>query len=465
MISSETNAVGDPEVASKAQIAFNSQAYKTIMQDGPSGAHGEVTGLLLGVPMHEQNDLPQIIVGHALRLSLAADGEGFLLDQQAIDELAELTASGEPADIVGWFYADPDLAASPPHISISKVQVLMPEDGNLFALVNPATNEAACYLWDGDHYHPAAIKQDVHAGATWTREPEGAAEALADLLAPVAPPTSTPEPASVGSVPARAERITAPILVGALLAPSTDAAVPVPAFLSRKYNLQALSLTSVWPEWTRQVRSAPASADVASRQAAIIGVGALASIAVGAMLVLAGLYSMLSTPQSSVPPTPTVPAVVAAPSPSATQMPVIVVPPTSTPSPTPTEVIPDTATPTIEPTPIVVDTNTPAPTDTPLPEPPPPPTIEVAPTDTLEPAPTDTVEEPTATPIEVTATPTVLPTPVSTDTPVGPPVPTQRPTPMPGIFTPTPEAPTITPMPGIFTPPPAIEPTTPTPQT
>ena len=56
----------------------------------------------------------RIVVGYALKLSLAADGAGFLLDQQAIDELAALSASGEPAYIVGWFYADPDLAASPP---------------------------------------------------------------------------------------------------------------------------------------------------------------------------------------------------------------------------------------------------------------------------------------------------------------------------------------------------------------
>ncbi|MEP6776116.1 MAG: hypothetical protein ABJA50_11025, partial [Chloroflexota bacterium] len=355
--------------------------------------------------------------------------------------------------------------------------------GNLFALVNPATNEGACYLWDGAHYHPASIKLDVYAGAAWTREPEGATEALADLLvpkAPMAPPTPTPESARVDPIPARAERITAPIVVGAW-APVTGDTLPIPAFLSRKYNLGVLSLTSVWPEWTRQVRptsdrnrSAPGhnaaalltgGTGMASRQAAVIGVGALASIAVGTLLVLAGLYSMLSTPQSGVAPTPTVPVVVVAPSPSASHLPVILVAPTSTPSTTPTETIPDTATPTTEPTPIVVDTGTPAPTSTPLPELPPPPTIEVAPTDTLEPVPTDTVEEPTATPIEITATPTVVPSPIPTDTPLGPPAPTQRPTPMPGILTPTPQAPTITPMPGIFTPPPAIEPATPAPET
>ncbi len=478
MISSEQDVVGDPEVAPSAEIAFGSQAYDTIMHEGPTGTHGEVTGLLLGVPMHKQDGLPQIIVTSALKLSLAADGAGFLLDQPAIDELAALSASGESAYIVGWFYGDPDLAASPPHISFSTVQVLMPADGNLFALVNPTTNAGACYLWDGARYHPVFIEQDADAGAAWTREPQGATEVLADLLAPMAPatpPTPTPEPARVDPAPARAERITAPIVVGAW-APVTGDTLPIPAFLSRKYNLQMLSLTSAWPEWTRQIHPTSGGAMSVLRRnrasllsgidaTAVIGVGALASVAVGALLVLVGLYSVLSAPQNSVVPTPTVPVVVVVPNPSATQIPVIVAP-TSTPSITPTKPLPDTATPTIEPTPIVVDTNTPVPvpTGTPLPEPPPP-TIEVAPTDTLEPAPTDTVEEPTATPIEVTATPTVVPTPVPTDTPVGPPVPTQRPTPMPGILTPTPEAPTITPMPGIFTPPPAIEPLTPTPET
>jgi hypothetical protein len=482
MISSERDVASDPEVVPNAEIAFGSQAYDTIIQVGPTGTHGEVTGLLLGVPAHEQDGgLPRIVVGYALKLSLAPDGAGFLLDQQAMDELAALTASGEPAYIVGWFYADPGLAASPPHISFSTVQVLMPVDGNLFALINPATNAGACYLWDGAHYHPASVEQGEYAGAAWTGGPKGAAEALGDLLAPVASPIPTPEPSLVDATPARAGRITAPIVIGAQAA-YIDDTVPVPAFLSRKYNLGVLSLTSAWPEWTRQARPTSGGVmsalrrnraalfpgiDATSRQAAIVGVGALVSIAVGALLVLAGLYSVLSAPQNSVVPTPTVPAVVIAPSPTVTQVPIIVVAPTSTPSITPTETIPDTATPTIEPTPIVVDTYTPVPvpTDTPLPEPPPPPTIEVAPTDTLEPAPTDTVEEPTATPIEATVTPTIVPSPIPTDTPVGPPVPTQRPTPMPGIFTPTPEAPTITPMPGIFTPPPAIEPTTPTPET
>lgn len=480
MISSEQDVAGDPEVAPNAEVAFGSRPYDTIMQGAPTGTHGEVTGLLLGVPAHEQDGVPRIVVGYALKLSLAADGAGFLLDQQAIDELAALTASGEPAFIVGWFYADPGLTASPPHISFSTVQVLMPADGNLFALVNPATNEGACYLWDGAHYQPASIAQDAYTSASWTGEPKGATEALGDLLAPVAPPTPTPGPARMAPSPARAGRITAPIAVGAQGTRTGDT-IPVPAFLSRKYNLGALSLTSAWPEWTRQVRPTSGGAasalsrnraalfpsiDATSRQAAIIGVGALVSIAVGTILVLAGLYSVLAAPQNSVLPTPTVPIVAVAASPSATQVPVIVIAPTSTPSTTPTETIPDTAIPTIEPTPIPVDTDTPAPvlTDTPLPEPTTPPTIEIVPTDTLEPAPTDTAEQPTATPIEATATSTVVPTPVPTSTPVGPPVPTQRPTPMPGIFTPTPEAPTITPLPGIFTPPPAIEPTTPTPE-
>ena len=227
MISSEQDVVGDPEVASDAEIAFGSRAYDTIMQGGPTGTHGQVTGLLLGVPEHEQDGLPRIVVGYALKLSLAADGAGFLLDQHAIDELAALSASGESANIVGWFYADPGLAASPPHISFSTVQVLMPADGNLFALVNPATNEGACYLWDGTRYHPASIVQDAYAGAAWTGEPKGATEALGDLLAPVAPPTPTPEPARVDPSPARAERITAPIVVGAQArAPTTPFRLP-----------------------------------------------------------------------------------------------------------------------------------------------------------------------------------------------------------------------------------------------
>ncbi|MEP6774407.1 MAG: hypothetical protein ABJA50_02330, partial [Chloroflexota bacterium] len=124
MISSEKDAVDNPEVASNAEIAFDSQAYDTIMQAGPTGVPGNVTGLLLGVPAHGQDGPPRIVVTSALKLSLAADGAGFLLDQKAIDELAALTASGEPANIVGWFYADPDLAASPPLNSISTGQVL-----------------------------------------------------------------------------------------------------------------------------------------------------------------------------------------------------------------------------------------------------------------------------------------------------------------------------------------------------
>ena len=93
-----------------------------------------------------------------------------------------------------------------------------------------------------------------YAGAAWTGEPKGAAEALGYLLAPLAPPTPTLEPARVDPSPARAERITAPIAVGAQAA-RTDDTIPVPAFLSRKYNLGVLSLTSAWPEWTRQATS------------------------------------------------------------------------------------------------------------------------------------------------------------------------------------------------------------------
>ena len=54
--------------------------------------------------------------------------------------------------------------------------------------------------------------------------------------------------------------------------------------------------------------------------ACLWGVGALVSIAVGTMLVLAGRYSVLSAPQNSVVATPTVPVVLVAPSPSATSV-------------------------------------------------------------------------------------------------------------------------------------------------
>ena len=113
MISSEKAAVDNPEVASNAEIAFDSQAYDTIMQDGPTGVPGSVTGLLLGVPAHGLDGPLRIVVTRALTLSLAADGPGFLLDQKAIGELAALTPSGDPAPPAGWFHPHPARARSP----------------------------------------------------------------------------------------------------------------------------------------------------------------------------------------------------------------------------------------------------------------------------------------------------------------------------------------------------------------
>jgi hypothetical protein len=465
MISSEQDVAGQPGVASGARVAFSTQAYNTIVQSH-SATEGELAGLLLGELTQGTLGGPSILVKSALKLELASDSSGFLLDQAAMEELAARTSTGQSAYIIGWFYADPALTALAPRISIASVQALMPADSNLFALVNPSANEGACYLWDGTHYSQAAIEQPLDAGATWTHAPAFAARALGDLLAPqtAQPPVMAPAPPQ-----RQPERVTAPI--------ATGDTVPLPAFLKRKYNLEELSLRSAWPAWAHQARLAQAAAPrrnaiaiFANRRTAVMGLGAFLSIAAGAILVLVGLYSVLSAPQYG-PPPPTVTAPGVAPAgPSATPAVVVVVAPTATPTETPTDVPTSTSTSTIEPVP--TDTNTPVPTrrpvvptSTPEPPPPPPPTIEVQPTDTLEPLPTEVIEPPTDTPMEDTATATTEPSPVPTGTPTGPPVPTHRPTPMPGILTPTPVPPTITPLPGIFTPPPAIEPLTPTPET
>ncbi|HST05482.1 MAG TPA: hypothetical protein VLQ48_12220, partial [Chloroflexia bacterium] len=381
MISSEQEVTARPENRRTApdgpQVVLSQEAYDTIMQ----ATSGEATGLLLGDPAG--GDTQEIVVRRVARFTPADDGMGFVLDREAIENITEVTSTGASFHLLGWYCADPVLLAFRSRVPIAEVQALMPARSNLFALVNPATNRGTFFTWDGAYYHEAGTS------GMWESALINAEHALDGLLANE-PPKTAPIPIQADPAPPPQERTTAPIPIGAqAVGVRTDDTAPLPAFLRRKYNLELLRLKSSWPEWTRQMRATPGYAVSAlrhntavlfrsqsSKRAALVALGALLSIAVGATLMMAGLNSAPPSQQQSATPTAALPIVVTQPSPSAT-LPAVAI---ATTTPSATATIEDTA------TPMVADTATPTqpppvPTDTPLP-PPPPPTEEIVPTDT-----------------------------------------------------------------------------------
>jgi hypothetical protein len=148
-----------------ARVAFHSHAYAILMEEARSAMPSETLGLLfgtarasgyVGLNWAKPKNL-RITVKEAVPVRLASRGDTLERHTLSPKLLGERAATrGHGLKLVGWFYADPGIGIFPPRISVEEIQRNLPDNADLFLLVNPSTDQGAFYSWNGRQYVPHA---------------------------------------------------------------------------------------------------------------------------------------------------------------------------------------------------------------------------------------------------------------------------------------------------------------------
>lgn len=108
----------------------------------------EVAGALVGSKQTLADGQEWTTVRAVAPVALEHIGVGLVLDVVAWEALKlRLASERNPVEhILGWFYADPGLGIFPPRLDVAKTHALLLPTGGLLLLVNPATEQNACYV-------------------------------------------------------------------------------------------------------------------------------------------------------------------------------------------------------------------------------------------------------------------------------------------------------------------------------
>jgi hypothetical protein len=181
------------------RVVLRSQAYALLMRAiricTPSAAAGALTGTVRRV-----DGLEWVTVEAAQAVGLTFTPSGLALDFKEWRELKSQlrSARNQEMDIVGWYYASPDLDFSNPGIDLAQAQQTLLPDARLLLLVDPSAEQGVFCTWHEGNlvstggFYEALPQVNAPPIVPWTGQLPG----LSDAPSPVSPEATGAQPDS-----------------------------------------------------------------------------------------------------------------------------------------------------------------------------------------------------------------------------------------------------------------------------